>query len=297
MADELAERGSESSSLRGTSAERHRPSSCNRIQILIGLCSNSERSRQPSAITCRRSQLPHLNLPSTLLYNLLQTYKARVCTSPPLFVRLRSPPLASALQCSASLLLLRLLPELRLQLASRSHNRRARCWLPFFCFIKTAHRSNSKGKHDAERRAAQGVRSKQASPATLLKLPPTFLLTICACAGLLRRLQDRRRTEGYDARARKPRLLLCARKIDRQGDRLVRTVPSPEGQGPPRPCTPTLPPPHRGTDLFGLGVPNCKIVADWFAENTGLPVFVPDLLEGESGLSKFWGASSRSDFE
>ncbi|KWU45863.1 hypothetical protein RHOSPDRAFT_32336 [Rhodotorula sp. JG-1b] len=37
-----------------------------------------------------------------------------------------------------------------------------------------------------------------------------------------------------------------------------------------------------GTDLFGLGVPNCKIVADWFAENTGLPVFVPDLLEGDN---------------
>ncbi|TKA52087.1 hypothetical protein B0A53_04747 [Rhodotorula sp. CCFEE 5036] len=37
-----------------------------------------------------------------------------------------------------------------------------------------------------------------------------------------------------------------------------------------------------GTDLFGLGVPNCKIVADWFADNTGLPVFVPDLLEGDT---------------
>ncbi|GAA5869157.1 hypothetical protein JCM3774_003967 [Rhodotorula dairenensis] len=36
-----------------------------------------------------------------------------------------------------------------------------------------------------------------------------------------------------------------------------------------------------GTDLFGLGIPNCKVLADWFAENTGLPVFVPDLLEGD----------------
>lgn len=50
--------------------------------------------------------------------------------------------------------------------------------------------------------------------------------------------------------------------------------------------TPTLPSLGRGTDLFGLGVPNCKIVADWFAENTGLPVFVPDLLEGEFGSSE-----------
>lgn len=33
--------------------------------------------------------------------------------------------------------------------------------------------------------------------------------------------------------------------------------------------------------MFGLGIPNCKILADWFAENTALPVFVPDLLEGE----------------
>ncbi|GAA6016104.1 hypothetical protein JCM8202_005411 [Rhodotorula sphaerocarpa] len=36
-----------------------------------------------------------------------------------------------------------------------------------------------------------------------------------------------------------------------------------------------------GTDIFGLGIPNCKIIADWFAEKTGMPVFVPDLLEGD----------------
>ncbi|GAA5991761.1 hypothetical protein JCM10908_001127 [Rhodotorula pacifica] len=36
-----------------------------------------------------------------------------------------------------------------------------------------------------------------------------------------------------------------------------------------------------GTDMFGLGIPNCKLIADWFASNTGLPVFVPDLLEGD----------------
>lgn len=41
-----------------------------------------------------------------------------------------------------------------------------------------------------------------------------------------------------------------------------------------------LSPPRRGTDIFGLGIPNCKIIADWFAEKTGMPVFVPDLLEG-----------------
>ncbi|POY72332.1 hypothetical protein BMF94_4634 [Rhodotorula taiwanensis] len=36
-----------------------------------------------------------------------------------------------------------------------------------------------------------------------------------------------------------------------------------------------------GVDMFGFGVPNCKIIADWFAEKTGWPVFVPDLLEGD----------------
>ncbi|GJN92376.1 hypothetical protein Rhopal_005406-T1 [Rhodotorula paludigena] len=35
------------------------------------------------------------------------------------------------------------------------------------------------------------------------------------------------------------------------------------------------------SDLFGFGLPNTKLVADWFAENTGLSVFVPDLFEGD----------------
>lgn len=35
-----------------------------------------------------------------------------------------------------------------------------------------------------------------------------------------------------------------------------------------------------GTDIFGLGLVNCKILADWFADKTGFPVFVPDYFEG-----------------
>ncbi|BGP34208.1 hypothetical protein JCM10296v2_006023 [Rhodotorula toruloides] len=36
-----------------------------------------------------------------------------------------------------------------------------------------------------------------------------------------------------------------------------------------------------GTDIFGLGLANCKILADWFADKTGFPVFVPDYFEGD----------------
>ncbi|BGP26577.1 hypothetical protein JCM10295v2_005530 [Rhodotorula toruloides] len=36
-----------------------------------------------------------------------------------------------------------------------------------------------------------------------------------------------------------------------------------------------------GTDIFGLGLVNPKILADWFAEKTGFPVFVPDYFEGD----------------
>lgn len=39
-----------------------------------------------------------------------------------------------------------------------------------------------------------------------------------------------------------------------------------------------------GTDIFGLGLVNCKILADWFAEKTGFPVFVPDYFEGARRL-------------
>ncbi|POY76206.1 hypothetical protein BMF94_0401 [Rhodotorula taiwanensis] len=36
-----------------------------------------------------------------------------------------------------------------------------------------------------------------------------------------------------------------------------------------------------GTDVFGLGLPNPKIMADLFASQTGLDVFVPDFFNGE----------------
>lgn len=35
-----------------------------------------------------------------------------------------------------------------------------------------------------------------------------------------------------------------------------------------------------GTDIYGLAVPNPKILADLFAESTGLDIFVPDMFEG-----------------
>ncbi|GAA6049265.1 hypothetical protein JCM3770_005912 [Rhodotorula araucariae] len=36
-----------------------------------------------------------------------------------------------------------------------------------------------------------------------------------------------------------------------------------------------------GHDLFGLGLPNPKLVADWLAEHTGMATYVPDLMEGD----------------
>ncbi|GAA5857130.1 hypothetical protein JCM9279_006019 [Rhodotorula babjevae] len=36
-----------------------------------------------------------------------------------------------------------------------------------------------------------------------------------------------------------------------------------------------------GTDLFGLGLPNPKLMADWFAAKSGLDVLVPDVFEGD----------------
>lgn len=36
-----------------------------------------------------------------------------------------------------------------------------------------------------------------------------------------------------------------------------------------------------GTDIFGLGLPNPKIMADLFAERTRLDVYVPDYFQGE----------------
>ncbi|GAA5990019.1 hypothetical protein JCM10908_002422 [Rhodotorula pacifica] len=36
-----------------------------------------------------------------------------------------------------------------------------------------------------------------------------------------------------------------------------------------------------GTDIFGLGIPNPKIMADLFAERTHLDVYVPDYFQGE----------------
>lgn len=52
-----------------------------------------------------------------------------------------------------------------------------------------------------------------------------------------------------------------------------------------RPCHPQLltslfPRTSSGTDIFGLGVPNGKVLADWFAEQTGFEVFVPDFFNG-----------------
>lgn len=38
---------------------------------------------------------------------------------------------------------------------------------------------------------------------------------------------------------------------------------------------------HSATDMFGLGIPNPCIVADYIAEATGFSVYVPDLLEGQ----------------
>lgn len=35
------------------------------------------------------------------------------------------------------------------------------------------------------------------------------------------------------------------------------------------------------TDVFGLGIPNSKLIADRIAEATSFPVYVPDLLQGE----------------
>ncbi|TNY23248.1 hypothetical protein DMC30DRAFT_414290 [Rhodotorula diobovata] len=36
-----------------------------------------------------------------------------------------------------------------------------------------------------------------------------------------------------------------------------------------------------GTDLFGLGVPGPKLMADWFAQKLGFDVLVPDVFEGD----------------
>ncbi|BGP42287.1 hypothetical protein JCM10449v2_006292 [Rhodotorula kratochvilovae] len=36
-----------------------------------------------------------------------------------------------------------------------------------------------------------------------------------------------------------------------------------------------------GHDLFGLGLPNPRLIADWLAGTTGLDVYVPDLMKGD----------------
>lgn len=41
----------------------------------------------------------------------------------------------------------------------------------------------------------------------------------------------------------------------------------------------------RGTDIFGLALPNPKIMADLFAERTGRDVYVPDLFDGAFATS------------
>ena len=44
---------------------------------------------------------------------------------------------------------------------------------------------------------------------------------------------------------------------------------------------------NSGTDIFGLGLPNPKIMADLFAERTRLDVYVPDYFQGQFPLSVF----------
>jgi carboxymethylenebutenolidase len=38
---------------------------------------------------------------------------------------------------------------------------------------------------------------------------------------------------------------------------------------------------HSATDVFGVAIPNPKLIADILATSTGLVVYVPDFLEGE----------------
>ena len=44
---------------------------------------------------------------------------------------------------------------------------------------------------------------------------------------------------------------------------------------------------HRDSaaDIFGLGIPNPRLIADAIAERTGYTVYVPDLLQGEPSLA------------
>ena len=37
---------------------------------------------------------------------------------------------------------------------------------------------------------------------------------------------------------------------------------------------------YRATDIFGLGIPNGKLIADALAQQTGFAVYVPDLFDG-----------------
>lgn len=49
----------------------------------------------------------------------------------------------------------------------------------------------------------------------------------------------------------------------------------------PAPLAPPRWTPLSGTDIFGLGIPNGKLIADKLAARTGYPVYVPDLFDGD----------------
>ena len=62
-------------------------------------------------------------------------------------------------------------------------------------------------------------------------------------------------------------------------------APAPEGQTQPSKSAVVL-----LTDIFGLPLVNCKIMADRFAKEVGCDVWVPDMFNGASCLSEMFVA-------